>query len=158
LKGATYEKLKTEFPSALASLNSQETERILGAVFAAVSCHQRPETDNKEAHYHAVLQAFMAGMYLDVRSEVASAEGRVDLVVVLPGDVYVIVELKCAPRPADVDPEAKRLVLSKGADAALEQIREKGYSRQFRLKAKRIVEMGLSVFGQGEVMVKFAEG
>ena len=72
---------------------------------------------------YAVLRAMCA----TVNAEVKTHDGRIDMVVDLPGDIY-IVEFK----------------LDKPASKAMEQIKGKDYAGKYALSGKRITLIGIS--------------
>ncbi|WP_208598988.1 PD-(D/E)XK nuclease domain-containing protein [Desulfonatronum thioautotrophicum] len=69
------------------------------------------ETKRDEAFFHTVFYLMVSASGVDARSEVLTREGRIDLVPHLGGRIYII-EFKC----------------NQNADAALAQIRHKGYA------------------------------
>ncbi len=94
------------------------------AIFAAIPYPLQTKRD--EAYYHTVFYLMVSASGVDARSEVLSCRGRIDLVVEFADKVYII-EFKCG----------------QGADAALGQIREKGYPEMFRGRGKKILLMGI---------------
>ncbi len=64
---------------------------------------------------------------VNAHSEILTSEGRIDLVMDFPNIIYLI-EFKC----------------NRSADAALNQIREKGYDKKYAQSAKKIVLMGIN--------------
>ncbi|MDR2141889.1 MAG: AAA family ATPase [Deltaproteobacteria bacterium] len=68
---------------------------IVSSMFRDFICaftyHQRPKD---ERDFHLIVQAILLAMDFKVLSEVPSSKGRLDLGVELPGQVYLIIELK----------------------------------------------------------------
>jgi ATP-dependent exoDNAse (exonuclease V) alpha subunit len=58
-------------------------------------------------------------MGFNVLSEIPSADGRMDLLVFLPNDIYLIIELKYCPRTKKLTRKEENILLSKEAVANL---------------------------------------
>ncbi len=82
---------------------------------------------------YVVLKAIGAGVYGDVKTN----DGRIDMVVDLPGDVYII-EFK----------------LDRSASEAMEQIKGKDYAGKFALSGKRITLIGISFSSEKRTIVE----
>ncbi len=63
----------------------------------------------------------------DARSSVLTCKGRIDLAVFFPDMIYII-EFKC----------------NHSADAAIQQIQEKGYADQYQSSGKQIILIGIN--------------
>ena len=81
--------------------------------------------DAKERTYQGMLLSMLYGMGLKTFSEQSTNRGRIDVVLEIPKTTYII-ELK----------------LNGSAEKALLQIHEKGYSKPYRNKGKKIVIVG----------------
>jgi hypothetical protein len=107
-----------------------------------------------EKYYHSIIHTYILALGIDVRSQVSSSKGISDIVLELPKNVYVIIEIKFSPDPNTSElsltdkSEKARILAQKG----LKQIEEKEYSKQYKLKAKKIIEIGLGVFGRSKVV------
>jgi hypothetical protein len=110
-----------------------------------------------ERFYHAIFQAFLWGLHMFASSENSSYIGRSDLDLVLNGDIYIVIELKYADGQIDDDQAQKDRLLEKAADAALKQIKDQDYGGHYRSRASEIIEMGLGVYRNGLVRVKFGK-
>ena len=81
---------------------------------------------NKEQYYQSIGYCVMRLLSLQVESEIATARGRIDLVVKTRERIYVI-ELKINSQPED----------------ALRQIEEKSYPDRYRQENKKIYLIGI---------------
>jgi hypothetical protein len=84
-------------------------------------------TDKGEHHYHVVLYTLLTAFGADITAEESTAKGCADLVLKMPGRIYVI-ELK----------------YDDSADAALAQIRQRGYADKYRSDGRPITKVGIS--------------
>ncbi len=103
------------------SLRDQDMDRlheIFHAFFASIpyDWYQEQQAAGYEAFYASIVYCYFAATGIDVRPEVHSNKGRLDLVVYFENRVYVI-EFK--------------VIEQCGAGQALEQIKAKGYAEQF---------------------------
>ena len=80
-----------------------------------------------EHHYHVVLYTLLTAFGADITAEESTAKGRTDLVLKLPGRIYVI-ELK----------------YDDSADAALAQIQQRGYADKYRSDGRPVTKVGIS--------------
>jgi hypothetical protein len=85
------------------------------------------ETKRDEAFFHTVFYLMVSASGVDARSEVLTSDGRIDLVVHVGGRIHII-EFKC----------------NQSADAALTQIRDKGYALAYRGLGGRITLLGIN--------------
>lgn len=81
----------------------------------------------KEAFYHSMLLMLMMASGITMRSEEASSKGRSDLVLETDDKIYIF-EFK----------------LNQSAEAAINQIIEKGYANPYLLSSKQIVLVGIN--------------
>ena len=81
-----------------------------------------------EKHYQSVLYAVLASFGADVMAEDRTSDGRADIVLRLPQDIYVI-ELK----------------YGKTVDAAMEQLHRKDYAAKWRGDGRRIRLLGINI-------------
>lgn len=84
------------------------------------------ETKRDEAYFHTVFYLMVSASGLDVRTEVLTCDGRIDMVVMFPDKIYII-EFKC----------------NQGAEAAIRQIREKGYALPYQGEGRKIILVGI---------------
>ncbi len=85
------------------------------------------ETKRDEAYFHTIFYLMVSASGANVRSEVLTCDGRIDLAVHFPDKIYIM-EFKCNQSP----------------DAALQQIREKGYDHPYRRSGKKIILVGIN--------------
>ena len=97
----------------------------LEAIFASIP--YQLETKRDEAYYHTLFYLMVCASGINATSEVSDCTGRIDLVMKFADKIYII-EFKC----------------NQSADNALEQIRKKGYDRQFKHTEKKIIKMGIN--------------
>ncbi len=84
------------------------------------------ETKRDEAYFHTIFYLVVSASGANVRSEVLTCDGRIDLAVHFPDKIYIM--------------EFKR---NQGAEVALQQIRDKGYDRPYRRSGKKIILVGI---------------
>ncbi|MDR2142554.1 MAG: ATP-binding protein [Deltaproteobacteria bacterium] len=108
------------------------------------------------SYYQAAFQIILKCLTFDVRPEVLSAEGRSDLEITLSDDLKVIIELKYIPNPNEDKKDADWIhkKLDQAVQAALTQIEEKNYARQY-LGQYKVLKMGLAIYHRAEVKVGF---
>ena len=97
---------------------------IMTAIYASIP--YTLETKRDEAYFHTIFYLMVSASGANVRSEVLTCDGRIDLVVHFPDKIYIM-EFKCNQSP----------------DAALQQIREKGYDHPYRRSGKKIILVGI---------------
>ena len=96
------------------------------AVFASIPYDIQSRRD--EAYFHTLFYLMLSASGLvAVQSSVLTSRGRIDLVVQLPQQVYII-EFKC----------------NQSAEAALRQIRDRGYADPYRRSGKQLFLLGIN--------------
>lgn len=83
--------------------------------------------NNNERHYQAVLYTCLLMVGADVRAEVPTADGRIDMVVYTKTSIYIL-ELK----------------YEQSADVAMEQINKKDYAAAFAGDGRKIYKVGIN--------------
>ena len=83
--------------------------------------------DKNEHHFHAMLYTLFVSFGADVVAEDLSSKGRADLTLKMPKGIYIL-ELK----------------YDDTADAALQQIDERGYADKYALDGRPITKVGLA--------------
>ncbi|MDR2140846.1 MAG: AAA family ATPase [Deltaproteobacteria bacterium] len=92
LKSRNELKAKAEIlQQAFLAKDAEKVSSMFRDFISAFTYYQRPEA---ERNFHLIVQAILMGMNFTVFSEVPSSKGRLDLSVELPGQVYLIIELK----------------------------------------------------------------
>lgn len=95
------------------------------AIFASIP--YTLETKRDEAYFHTVFYLMICASGVNVRSEVLTSKGRIDLVMEFADKIFII-EFKCG----------------QNADTAIAQIRNKGYDEKYRQSGKKIILMGIN--------------
>jgi hypothetical protein len=120
LTNTTVEQERNTFAlyEALEANDFDRLHDLFHAFFASIPSewYKENQTANYEAYYASIVYCYFAALGVDVRPEVHSNKGRLDLVVRFEDRVYVI-EFK--------------VIEQCGQGRALEQAREKGYAEQF---------------------------
>jgi hypothetical protein len=83
--------------------------------------------DKGEHHFHAMLYTLFVSFGADVVAEDLSSKGRADLTLKMPKGIYIL-ELK----------------YDDTAEAALQQIDERGYAAKYALDGRPITKVGLA--------------
>ena len=94
------------------------------ALFAAIPYHL---VEKSERYYHSLLLTLFTSYGADITAEEPSAKGRADLVLRMPIGIYIF-ELK----------------LDGTADAALAQIRDRGYARKYLADGRPVTFVGMT--------------
>ncbi|MCP4692722.1 MAG: AAA family ATPase, partial [Desulfobacterales bacterium] len=109
-------------------LQVEDTEAFMEtmtSIFASIPYTLESKRD--EAYFHTIFYLMMCASGVNAQSEVLTCDGRIDLVMEFPDNVYII-EFKC----------------NRSAEAALKQIRVKGYARKYAQSGKKILLMGIN--------------
>jgi hypothetical protein len=101
-----------ELNEAFLAKDAKLVSSIFQACFSNITYHQRHE---EEKNYHAFTQMALSLLGFNALSEVAGAEGRMDILIHLPSDIYLIIELKCCPRPEKLTKNEENKFLAKNA-------------------------------------------
>ena len=94
------------------------------AIFASVPYTLNTRRD--EAYFHTLFYLMISASGAEVGTEVLTCRGRIDLVAEFTDKVYIM-EFKC----------------NRNAEAAIRQIRKKGYAERYAQSGKRIILMGI---------------
>jgi biotin-(acetyl-CoA carboxylase) ligase len=115
--------LAGELRVALLDRDAEKVGRFFTSQFSRVSYHQRP---HDEGTFHSLVQVMFFATEFDVQSEVPGATGRLDLILKLPHDVYVIMELKYIAGKKNLTENETNTVLANLAKTELEpDVRDK---------------------------------
>jgi hypothetical protein len=127
--------LKTKGPElneAFLAKDAKKVSSIFQACFATITSHQRHE---EEKDYHAFVHVILSTLGFNALSEVSGAEGRMDLLIHLPGDIYLIIELKYCPKPKKLTKNEENELLAKKALLLLpEDLRTSCLSKEVQKK------------------------
>ena len=107
-------------------LNHVLDERILQKAFFSDIPYDMTDRQNEQM-WQTIVYVVLRSIGINVNGEVKTNDGRIDLVVDLPGDIY-IVEFK----------------LDRPASEAMEQIKGKDYAGKYALSGKRVTLVGIS--------------
>ncbi len=97
----------------------------VSALFASIP--YTLETKRDEAYFHTLFYLMVSASGVDARTEVLTCRGRIDLVVEFPEKVFII-EFKCG----------------QDVEAAIRQIREKGYAEPYSADGRNVFLMGVN--------------
>ena len=90
-----------------------------------------------EQMWQTIVYVVLRSIGINVNGEVKTHDGRIDLVVDLPNDVYIL-EMK----------------LDRPAAEAMEQIKGKDYAGKYELSGKRITLIGISFSAEKRTIVE----
>jgi hypothetical protein len=148
---------KTAFKAAVLSGDGERLTQMLRSVLASVpAIHHRPE----ESYYHSVLFGYFHGMPETVMAlpEQPGAAGTPDLVLVFADGLCVVMELKYKRGEEPGLPEDRiQKTLAGLADGGLKAIQRKRYCWPYLEKARRIVKIGIGIYGRGHVLAKMED-
>jgi hypothetical protein len=106
-----------------------------------------------------VLFAYCLAFFPDIWSEEPSFTYDYDIILTMKDDTRVVIELKYAKGdglPKDPEGQAKvDALLEKLAVTALDAIKEKKYGETYKRQGKKLLTVGLGVYGRGEVKALF---
>ncbi|MCP4353403.1 MAG: AAA family ATPase, partial [Desulfobacterales bacterium] len=95
------------------------------AIFASVPYNLNTKRD--EAYFHTLFYLMISASGTDAGTEVLTCRGRIDLVAEFADKIYIM-EFKC----------------NQSAEAAIKQIREKGYAEKYKQGSKKIILTGIN--------------
>jgi hypothetical protein len=119
-----------------------------------------------ESFYHALLFAFLSAVESSTRPEVISDKGIADMTVItLDGDIQVIeikylntgsVDGQTGP-PEDSEAALKAARHNSAINRAFTQIKERGYSRPYHGRGRKVFDVAVSIRGTSDVSISFKE-
>jgi hypothetical protein len=109
---------------------------LMKAIFASIPYDITDRVRDREQHYQSLMYLVLALLGVDVRGEVRTNRGRIDLVVEV-GDVVWVIEAKIRGSSRD----------------ALRQIEDRGYVERYVGRGKKVKKIGI-VFDVDERNVK----
>jgi hypothetical protein len=142
----------SRFQVALLTNDVLELESFIGELFNNLSCQ---DLNPDKWFWLSMLHAALFAQNLDVRPQVMSYLGKSDLDLVLMGDVYVVIKSRYAKGEIGDDQAKKNRLLDKAVNNALKYIEIKDLGGHYQSRASRIIKMGLGIYGNGLVKVKF---
>jgi hypothetical protein len=143
--------------AAMLTKDEEKLSNIVSALYSGLPAehHQEAtlgEAARRESFYHSLLWAYCSGLVNHARAEERGAEGDPDLLLVLRDDTHVVIELKYAKDEGQKDVDQ---LLAKLALKALETIKTKRYGEKYKLEGKRLIAVGLGIFGRGRARAAF---
>ncbi len=122
---------------ALEEADTKALEEHFRALFAGIANenYRKNSIGDYEGYYASVMYASLASLGFEVHAEESTNRGRIDLTVALKNSqgvkiVYIF--------------EFKAVDSSSGDDAALAQIKQKGYAEKYRTAGARILLVGIA--------------
>jgi hypothetical protein len=132
------------FIAAISAKNPKVLTDIIGSGVFPVPSDLHTE---KESFYHSLLATYILGLGFEVKSEDSGSGGYLDLLVKMNQDVRVVMELKYSHDPT----KKAEKELDSLARLALKTIQDKGYDKQYRQTGQKVVNIGVGVYGKGQV-------
>ncbi|WP_191283884.1 PD-(D/E)XK nuclease domain-containing protein, partial [Cardinium endosymbiont of Culicoides punctatus] len=115
--------------TALSNVDIDEFVKIAQSLFSGIPFNLSQQRQNKnEAYYHTVLHTILECSYMEPKSEDATNQGKIDIVLNSLPHVTYILELKH----------------DSSSDIAMDQIDNKSYKDKFLTKGKGIVTIGIN--------------
>jgi hypothetical protein len=133
-----------------ASLQSGDLAGMLGALRGLFSSIPYELHLGSEAYYHSIFLAFMRGMGFGAEAEVSVSRGRVDAVLELCGNVYVM-EFKHRACPRNASQEDKQKIFGAALAEGMAQIKARGYHSKYLGGAKRVFLAVFAFLGRDEI-------
>jgi hypothetical protein len=144
---------KRTFKNAIQLGDAEKVSVLFRSLFASLpSRHHRSE----ESFYHSVLFGYFYDMPDTVITlpERPGAMGIPDLVLIFDDGLYVVMELKCEKEADnDLTEEKLKTTLTSLAEEGLKAIENKHYLRPYLDRAKKIVKMGVGIYGRDQALV-----
>ena len=104
----------------------------------------------KEAYYHSIFHAIISLYGFDVLAEVSVAGGRVDAVLELEDNAYII-EFKYVDCPPEITADEKRALFDRALHDGMKQINEKGYANKFEGCGKKVHKAVFAFLGKDDI-------
>jgi hypothetical protein len=161
-----YNDTKDKLSKVLLNKDVKNLENILESIYSTAIYYKQALN---EQFFQALLHIYLIGAKFEVLSEQTNSNGRLDLLIILNSNIYIILEFKYISYYEKYDEEKKAILMNEKCNEekkailmnekcneALEQIEHNGYEKPYLIKAKEIIKLGLAIYGKGKVMVKFA--
>ena len=125
--------LAIRFKRALLNNDMPTAIELLKAFFASIPYPELGKDTpgaitKKESYYKRLFYVVFSFMNIQIYTEIMNSEGRTDVIMYLADKVYIIEAKLDAP----------------SAQAAIDQINEKGYAERFRGSALKVIKLGLN--------------
>ena len=141
---------RAEISKALQAGDLDKMLDMLRRLFASIPYELHVD---QEAYYHSIFYTFMNLLGFDMGAEVSVARGRVDAVLELERNVYIMEfkYAKCLPGASD---ETKRKLFDAALDEAMAQINDRGYAAKYRGGGKTIYQVAFAFLGRDEIEMR----
>jgi hypothetical protein len=126
----------SKLTKALREGDMEEFVTIFNVIFASIP--YQIFIENQEAYYHSLVFITLQLMGIDIRAEVSQAKGRADAVIFFEHAIYIL-EFK----------------LNESAEAAIQQIKDKGYATPYLQAGKEIHLLGLNMTAKDKKITSF---
>ncbi|MCL2249859.1 MAG: ATP-binding protein [Oscillospiraceae bacterium] len=143
----TTQSMHGQIKTALETGELQKIVPTLRSLFASIPYQLHV---NAEAYYHSIFLAMMTLLNFEIHAELSVAGGSIDAVLELDDRVYVC-EFKYVDCKHDASDETKRKLFDKALGDAINQIKEKGYSKKFEGSGKLIHHIALAFLGRDNI-------
>ena len=107
-----------------------------------------------EAYYHSIFYAVMNVLGFDMDVEVSVSKGRVDAVLELDNNVYVM-EFKYKDCNLKASEEDKRCLFEKALEEGMNQIKDRGYADKYTGSGKTIYQAAFAFLGRDEIEIMY---
>jgi hypothetical protein len=101
---------------AFLARDAEIVSSTLSEFFSAITFYQKPDA---EKDFHSLTQMLLLGMGFKVRSETSGSLGRSDLIVELPGQIFVVIELRYRQNPQTLSSAEENKILGNFAIKSL---------------------------------------
>ncbi|MDR1577810.1 MAG: PD-(D/E)XK nuclease domain-containing protein [Deltaproteobacteria bacterium] len=152
---------------AITEKDSIKLTDILHAQLALIPYPPRAERTKKwklepelgEFHFQAVFLTFFDGLGLNIIPEAMSSQGRSDIDIILPNNVYAVLDLKYISDQSDTSQSSDKIAkdMEKMADKAIEQLKNSLQDKKYKNKASKIIVAGIVIYSSDILFVKFAD-
>ncbi|MDR1164979.1 MAG: ATP-binding protein [Deltaproteobacteria bacterium] len=147
------------FREAILSENAETISDLITANFSKLPAQHHQPT---ESRYHGLLFFYFLGLpNVEVLCEPAGSQGTPDLVVKFNDGLYVIIELKYRQAEKETDSLSEdkiKDITKRLAEKGLKAIEDINYATPYIVDAKKILKMGLGIYGRGRSQALLKNG
>jgi len=136
--------------NALQTGNLHVMLEILRGLFASIPYELHV---NAEAYYHSIFYALLTLLGFDMNVEVSTSRGRIDAVLELEDNAYIM-EFKYVNCPTGASVEEKKNLFNTALDNAMEQINDRGYGDKYKGSGKTIYKAAFAFLGRDEIEMR----
>ncbi|MCL1809046.1 MAG: PD-(D/E)XK nuclease domain-containing protein, partial [Clostridiales bacterium] len=105
---------------------------------------------DREAYYHSVFYAVMNVLGFDIDAEVSVSGGRVDAVLELEDNAYVM-EFKYEKLERGAEPETREKLFKKALSEGMKQIKGRGYAKKYEGSGKKVHLAAFAFLGRDDI-------